>query len=495
MRHAAGHGVDLGVDIDHVSSPSVVRVGHRAGMPGVRRSRRPRRRRARRPRASSVPSASRCGCQNRRNGSNQASAASSGGGIDGVQPPRAVGAHGRETRLAQHAQVLRHRRLRDAELALDDLAELAGAALSVGEELEHAPAHRISEDVECVHGLNYCATDLYKSRRDVQRAAVRRMVAMPTACHALPPVPSRSSEPGRWAARSCTASSARVWPHGGVTATNRTRGEGRRARRRSTASRASRSKTRPTGNAEAAASAGIVLVGVKPAMVPDLLREIAPHLRPGTIVVSLAAGVTIATFESILGADVAVLRSMPNTPAVVGKARDRARGRDARATADDVARRPRAVRDRRRGRSRCPSRRSTRCRRSRAPGPPTSSCSSRSSRRRPIGKGFAEAEARLMAEQTFIGAAALLEASGEDPAELRRRVTSPKGTTERAVAVLQDARTSTACSPRRRMPRLARAGSSPPARAPAGRSRVGGVPRQVDRQAREAPEPSTPLRR
>jgi pyrroline-5-carboxylate reductase len=45
-----------------------------------------------------------------------------------------------------------------------------------------------------------------------------------------------------------------------------------------------------------------------------------------------------------------------------------------------------------------------------------------------------------MAEQTFIGATALLDASGEDPAELRRRVTSPKGTTERAIAVLQTAR-------------------------------------------------------
>ena len=56
-----------------------------------------------------------------------------------------------------------------------------------------------------------------------------------------------------------------------------------------------------------------------------------------------------------------------------------------------------------------------------------------------VGKGFTEPEARLMVEQTFIGATALLEASGEDPAELRRRVTSPKGTTERAVAVLQDA--------------------------------------------------------
>ena len=57
-----------------------------------------------------------------------------------------------------------------------------------------------------------------------------------------------------------------------------------------------------------------------------------------------------------------------------------------------------------------------------------------------IGKGFTEAEARLMTEQTFIGAAALLQASGEEPAELRRRVTSPKGTTERAIGVLQEAR-------------------------------------------------------
>jgi pyrroline-5-carboxylate reductase len=61
-------------------------------------------------------------------------------------------------------------------------------------------------------------------------------------------------------------------------------------------------------------AADIVLIGVKPVMVPDLLREIAPVLRPGTIIVSLAAGVTIATFASIVGEEVSVIRSMPNTP-------------------------------------------------------------------------------------------------------------------------------------------------------------------------------------
>ena len=53
--------------------------------------------------------------------------------------------------------------------------------------------------------------------------------------------------------------------------------------------------------------------------------------------------------------------------------------------------------------------------------------------------GFDEDVARLMVQQTFLGATALLEASGDDPEELRRRVTSPKGTTERAIAVLQEA--------------------------------------------------------
>ena len=193
----------------------------------------------------------------------------------------------------------------------------------------------------------------------------------------------------------------------------------------------------PAGNTDAAAAADVVLVGVKPAMVPDLLREIGPVLRPGTIVVSLAAGVTIATFEAILGEDVAVLRSMPNTPALVGRGvTGIAAGTHADADATAVVRRlfetvgtvvevPEAQID------------------------PLSTISGSGPAyfylvveeftKAAIGKGFSSADARLMAEQTFIGAAALLEASGEDPAELRRRVTSPKGTTERAVAVLQDA--------------------------------------------------------
>ena len=56
-----------------------------------------------------------------------------------------------------------------------------------------------------------------------------------------------------------------------------------------------------------------------------------------------------------------------------------------------------------------------------------------------IGMGFSAEDAATMVNGTFLGATGLLVRSGVDPAELRRRVTSPKGTTERAIAVLQEA--------------------------------------------------------
>ena len=194
----------------------------------------------------------------------------------------------------------------------------------------------------------------------------------------------------------------------------------------------------PDGNLAAAASAGVVIVGVKPAMVPDLLREIAPQLVPETIVVSVAAGVTLQTFADALGADARVIRSMPNTPATVGKVvTGLAVG--ASVTADDLAVVRRlfetvgAVIE-------VPESQIDALSTVSGSGPAYFFLVVEEFTKAAVGKGFSEADARLMAEQTFIGAAALLEASGDDPAELRRRVTSPKGTTERAVSVLHDAR-------------------------------------------------------
>jgi pyrroline-5-carboxylate reductase len=190
-------------------------------------------------------------------------------------------------------------------------------------------------------------------------------------------------------------------------------------------------------NAAAAASAEVVLIGVKPGMVPDLLAEIGPHLRPGTIVVSIAAGVTIATFERILGPDAAVVRSMPNTPAVVGKA---VTGIVAGSLADEgVMGVVRAVFETVGAVVEVAEEQIDALSTISGSGPAYVFLLIEKLTEAAVGQGFDSATARLMAEQTFVGAAALLDATGEDPAELRRRVTTPKGTTERAVAVLQDA--------------------------------------------------------
>lgn len=193
----------------------------------------------------------------------------------------------------------------------------------------------------------------------------------------------------------------------------------------------------PNGNAEAAAEARIVIVGVKPAMVPDLLAEIAPHLREDAIVVSLAAGVTLQTFASVLGPDASVIRSMPNTPATVGKA---VTGLAAASSVTDEERAlVRRLFEIVGAVIEVPEEQIDALSTISGSGPAYVFLLIEDFTRAAIAKGFDEKDARLMAEQTFIGATALLEASGTDPAELRRRVTSPKGTTERAIAVLQEA--------------------------------------------------------
>jgi len=68
--------------------------------------------------------------------------------------------------------------------------------------------------------------------------------------------------------------------------------------------------------AEAVADRDVLVVAVKPKDVTSLLEQIRESVTPGQVVVSLAAGVPVAVFENVLD-EVAVVRSMPNTPAAV----------------------------------------------------------------------------------------------------------------------------------------------------------------------------------
>lgn len=72
-------------------------------------------------------------------------------------------------------------------------------------------------------------------------------------------------------------------------------------------------------SADAVGEADTVLVVVKPQDVADLLPEIADALRPGALVVSLCAGVTLGQLEAGLPAGTPVVRVMPNTPAQVSE--------------------------------------------------------------------------------------------------------------------------------------------------------------------------------
>jgi pyrroline-5-carboxylate reductase len=196
-------------------------------------------------------------------------------------------------------------------------------------------------------------------------------------------------------------------------------------------------ETQADANRLAVDGAEVVIVAVKPAMVRDLLAEIGASLAPDTVVVSVAAGVTTATMESLLPDTVSVVRSMPNTPAVVGKAvtgisagsrtdpDDLAVVRALFETVGDVVEVPESQLDALGTIS--------------GSGPAYVFFLIEALTEAAVGKGFSREQATALVNGTFLGASELLVSSGEDPAELRRRVTSPNGTTERAIAVLAEA--------------------------------------------------------
>lgn len=76
--------------------------------------------------------------------------------------------------------------------------------------------------------------------------------------------------------------------------------------------------TGSTDNRKAAHEADIVLLAVKPQVVGDVLKEIAPELDKDTLIISVAASVPTSYIEQRAGAKVPVVRAMPNTCSTVG---------------------------------------------------------------------------------------------------------------------------------------------------------------------------------
>ncbi len=195
--------------------------------------------------------------------------------------------------------------------------------------------------------------------------------------------------------------------------------------------------TNPEANRAAVADAELVILGVKPWLIVEAAREIATALRPGTVVVSVAAGVPSAALEAVLPEGVAVVRAMPNTPSHVGRGMTGIAGGTS-ASADNIELVRRlfetvgsviVVREEQINDVAAVS----------GSGPAYLFLYVEEMIGAATRLGFSAAEARELVQQTVLGSAELLAASADDAAQLRRNVTSPKGTTEQAVLVLQEA--------------------------------------------------------
>ncbi|MBC7143482.1 MAG: pyrroline-5-carboxylate reductase [Rhodobacteraceae bacterium] len=191
-----------------------------------------------------------------------------------------------------------------------------------------------------------------------------------------------------------------------------------------------------TGLPEAPA---IVLIAVKPQMMGEALPALTALGGGGTLLLSVAAGTTIATYEAVLGAGTPIVRAMPNTPAAIGKgitaicgnpqaseahlalaeALLGAVGQVVRLSGEDQMDAVTAVS---------------------GSGPAYVFHLIETLAAAGASEGLPEALALRLAKATVAGAGALAEAAGEDPGQLRVNVTSPGGTTAAALAVLMDER-------------------------------------------------------
>ncbi|MFC4811736.1 pyrroline-5-carboxylate reductase [Paenibacillus sp. GCM10023250] len=179
--------------------------------------------------------------------------------------------------------------------------------------------------------------------------------------------------------------------------------------------------------------ADIVFLAMKPKDAADAIRGVRDLLHPGQLVVSLIAGMTIATLETLLEKPMPIARTMPNTSCTIGLG---ATGISFSSSATDAQRRltdamfqavgltavvDEPMLETVTGLS--------------GSGPAYIYYMMEAMIAAGAKLGLTEEAARELTIQTILGAAHMVKATGEDPAELRRKVTSPNGTTQAAIEV------------------------------------------------------------
>jgi pyrroline-5-carboxylate reductase len=181
--------------------------------------------------------------------------------------------------------------------------------------------------------------------------------------------------------------------------------------------------------------ADIIVLSVKPQVIDVLLEEIAPAVDHRKLVISIAAGVPISAIARKLGAGVRIVRTMPNTPALVG-AGATALARGAHATDGDLEQAKALFQavgltvvveehllDAVTGLS--------------GSGPAYVYLAIEALADGGVKVGLARQVAMALAAQTVMGAAKLVLESGEHPGKLKDQVTSPGGTAIAGVHALE----------------------------------------------------------
>ena len=191
-------------------------------------------------------------------------------------------------------------------------------------------------------------------------------------------------------------------------------------------------------NALAVAGADIVLLAVKPQQMTEVLTGLRPWMSREKLVISIAAGVPTSKIEFDLGDSTRVVRVMPNTPAQIGEgAAALSKGRHA--TDEDLAAATAIL-------GAVGTTASTdevhldAVTALSGTGPAYVFLIAEAMIKAGVEVGLNEELAKKLTLQTIIGAAKLMLQGEEEPAELRRKVTSPNGTTEAAMKVMMEGR-------------------------------------------------------
>lgn len=177
-----------------------------------------------------------------------------------------------------------------------------------------------------------------------------------------------------------------------------------------------------------------VILAVKPQVLTEVLPEVAAIMQPGQWLISIIAGARLSTLQVGLPEGVAVIRSMPNTPALIGagvtglvagKGTTAEQRQQAEAIMASVGEAlwfdDEAMLDAVTAVS--------------GSGPAYFFALAEHLTTAAINAGLTPAQARQLVHQTAFGAGQMLARSGLDAATLRKQVTSPGGTTEAALAV------------------------------------------------------------